>query len=427
MAEKFNFIKSRLDALSFDPEKGKSKNYYADEKINGLVLELTPKNLKTFQVYKKINYKPVRVMIGRYPAMTIDQARRIAQAKLSEMAEGINPNQEKKAERKKAITLQEVFTDYMRDKTAKDKHKSGTVYDYTHAIECYFKDWQNLSMLKITEDMIEAKHAEIGKSAKAPANKAMRLLRALFNYALVEYKNDKDGIKHPVFTHNPVKILSHKDAWYDIPRRDRHIKAYEIRPFFEAINALSPSDGESWQHAKTFLLLTLFTGCRREEGLSLKWSNVDFRLKTLTFDDTKNGQIHVLPLSDYLFDLLTEHRKATIASKSGYVFASAKSKSGYISNPQKHINKITERTGIKFSDHDLRRTFATTADALNYSLHKIKRLINHSDKTDVTLGYIMRNVERLRDPMQQITDFLLKTAGQKATAEIIPLERLKAI
>ena len=53
MAEKFNFIKSKLDGLSFTPELGKSKNYYHDEKINGLVLELTPKNLKTFQVYKK--------------------------------------------------------------------------------------------------------------------------------------------------------------------------------------------------------------------------------------------------------------------------------------------------------------------------------------------------------------------------------------
>jgi integrase len=420
MAEKFNFIKTKLDGLAFDPNVGKSKNYYADEKINGLVLELTPKNLKTFQVYKKINGKPVRVKLGRYPDMTIDQARRIAQGKLSEMAEGINPNQAKKTAKIKGITLKEVFNDYLK---AKKNLKAGTVYDYTRTVEYYFKDWQDKPLVSITRDMVERKHSQIGETAKAPANKSMRVLRALFNFAAQKYE-DENG--KALFPDNPVKRISGTDAWFDIPRRTRHVKEYELKPFFEAITALKPDDGEVWQHAKSFLLITLFTGCRREEGLSLKWSNIDFKLKTLTMDDTKNSQIHVLPLSDFLFDLLAEHRKNT-AGISDYVFASKRSKSGHIVNPQRHIDKIIERTGIEFSDHDLRRTFTTTADALDFSLPRIKRLINHSEKSDVTMGYIMRNVEQLRAPMQQITDYILKAAGLKQSAEIIPLERLRVV
>lgn len=39
---------------------------------------------------------------------------------------------------------------------------------------------------------------------------------------------------------------------------------------------------------------------------------------------------------------------------------------------------------------------------------KSKARLNHKMTHDVTAGYIMLDVERLRKPMQQITDFLVK-------------------
>ena len=42
------------------------------------------------------------------------------------------------------------------------------------------------------------------------------------------------------------------------------------------------------------------------------------------------------------------------------------------------------------------------------SIKFLKRLLNHKMNNDVTAGYIMRDVERLRKPMQQISNFLLK-------------------
>ena len=61
-----------------------------------------------------------------------------------------------------------------------------------------------------------------------------------------------------------------------------------------------------------------------------------------------------------------------------------------------------------FTLHDLRRTFATIADSLDLSAYALKCLLNHKMGNDVTAGYIMRDVERLRKPMQQITNFLVK-------------------
>lgn len=63
---------------------------------------------------------------------------------------------------------------------------------------------------------------------------------------------------------------------------------------------------------------------------------------------------------------------------------------------------------MSFTVHDLRRTFATTAESLDLPADAVKRLLNHKMTNDVTAGYIMRDVERLRKPMQQISDFLVR-------------------
>ena len=75
-------------------------------------------------------------------------------------------------------------------------------------------------------------------------------------------------------------------------------------------------------------------------------------------------------------------------------------------------------SGVPFALHDLRRTFATIAESLDISTYAVKRLLNHSvDQNDVTSGYIVTDVERLRKPMQQIDNFILAAAGELQTEQ----------
>jgi hypothetical protein len=46
---------------------------------------------------------------------------------------------------------------------------------------------------------------------------------------------------------------------------------------------------------------------------------------------------------------------------------------------------------------------------LDISAYALKRLMNHKMNNDVTAGYIIGDAERLREPIQRITDYLLKT------------------
>lgn len=115
-------------------------------------------------------------------------------------------------------------------------------------------------------------------------------------------------------------------------------------------------------------------------------------------------------MSDFIYDLL-EGRSRQKTSE--FIFP-ADSKTGYIYDPKKAVLKVAELSGVPFTLHDLRRTFATIAEGLDLPAYALKRLLNHKMNNDVTAGYIMRDVERLRKPMQRIANFLTQHMALKA-------------
>ena len=103
-----------------------------------------------------------------------------------------------------------------------------------------------------------------------------------------------------------------------------------------------------------------------------------------------------------------------------YVFP-AESKTGHLVDPRKALLKVIELSGVTFTLHDLRRTFITIAESLDIPVYALKRLLNHKMKSDVTAGYIVMDVERLREPMQKITDYILSLVGEKPLNVTPPL------
>lgn len=125
-------------------------------------------------------------------------------------------------------------------------------------------------------------------------------------------------------------------------------------------------------------------------------------------------------MSDFLLDLL-QRRKPEAVNE--YVFPGANGV-GRIIEQRKQMDRVTLESGVKFTIHDLRRTFITLAESLDISAYALKSLLNHKMSNDVTAGYIIIDAERLRIPMQKITDHLLKCMGVKPSAEIVDIKSL---
>jgi integrase len=89
--------------------------------------------------------------------------------------------------------------------------------------------------------------------------------------------------------------------------------------------------------------------------------------------------------------------------------------------PKRQIAKVVARSGVAFTLHDLRRTFITIAESLEISPYAIKRLANHSTRNDVTAGYIVSDLERLREPMERIGSFIAQAAGLSPDPALVVL------
>jgi len=399
-----NFTKRTVDALPYS-ENGRQR--YKDSKLPGFFLRVGA-DKKVYFVEKKINGRALKYTIGAHGQITTEQARKEAQRLLGQMATGRNPAAEKKAKRQGRITLKTVFGDFLDTRKALSEK---TIYDYRRIFEAVFNDWQSKNITEINKDMISRKHKSIGKkNGQAYSNLAMRFLRSLFNFAAGKYETA--GGK-PLIQENPVKVLSQTRAWYRVERRQTVIKAHELPAWYQAVNDL---DNEIF---KTYFLVLLFTGLRRNEAATLQWKQIDFKSKTMTIEQTKNKERLVLPLSDYLLGLFSELNNRVEAEKlANYYVFSLGDNSKHLIEPRFQIQKVTEASGVTFTLHDLRRTFISTASSL-VTAYELKQLVNHKNGGDVTADYIISDPDRLRQPMQRVTNKLLQFCGLGQSGKII--------
>lgn len=383
------------------------QQYYTDIILKGFGV-CVGKTKKSYYVEKRIEGKTKRYTIGEHGQISTEQARKAAQTLLGKMTAGENPVEERRKSRINKITLKLAYLDLLESRPLKDR----TVRDYHYVMRSYFSDWLNKPLSKISKDMVAKRHKKIGASSsgKAQANLAMRYFGGIFNYAIERFDE--------AITDNPVKVLSTTKTWYEVKRKQTVIKPHELPALFDALDKLKEYRVTSKAEAtRDYILLLLFTGMRRQEGATLKWEDIDFDSKTLTVTDTKNKEPLIIPLSDYLHDLLKARHSDTL---SDYVFPGS-GKSGHLVEPKKQIVKVRNESGVYFSLHDLRRTFITIAESLDISPYALKKLLNHKVSGDVTAGYIIHDVERLRKPMQQITNKILFLAGLKDKGKVVKI------
>lgn len=393
------------------PFEQSGQKFYRDSELKGFGLRVG-KSAKVYIAESKLHGKTIRSTIARHNVITVDEARTKAKKILAEISEGKNPHDVEKARKAKLVTLAEVLESYIALRT---NLKPSSIQDYRQTMTAHLGDWLNKPIIEITKDMIEARFRKLSKASPSRANKTMRNLRAILNYAIVKYE-DNNG--ESFLRQNPVNRLTQLRAWHREQRRSTLIKHYDLAPWYKAVmNLTNDSIAPNREVVRDFLLLLLFTGLRRSEAAKLTWNRVDLRGRTMIITDTKNHTDHTLPLTDFLYELLSTRKEH---AQTPYVFPN-ETNTGHLVDPKKQIKKVVQESGVKFTCHDLRRTFITIAESLDISAYSLKRLLNHKMTNDVTAGYIITDVERLRIPMQKITDFTSGAFGVKETAIILPL------
>lgn len=404
----------RISNTKFEnaPVPASGQYFLRDTDLRCFAVRITANGVRSYIVEKRINGRNVRTTLGRHGELTAVQARKKAQMFLGNVAMGIDPVAERRRQLRRATTLKACFEDF---KKARKHLSEKTLYDYDRFLRVALKDWRKKPINAITPQMVQTRFYKISeKRGESYANLTMRALRSILNFAMASYD---DGTGASVLASNPVLILTRTRAWHKSQRRQTVIKLHELKPWHDAVQSLrDPEDPFSFGDTMAdYQLLLVFTGLRRGEAARLKWSDIDLEDRTLFLRKTKNGEAITLPLSTYVLELLSRRQLNILTT---HVFPGRDGR-GPLIEPKKQIARVVERSGIVYTLHDLRRTFITIAESLDISPYAIKRLVNHKMANDVTSGYIVSDIERLRRPAQKIGDFLVR-AFEGGARHVIP-------
>ncbi|MCB4346781.1 integrase family protein [Burkholderia vietnamiensis] len=433
------FSKSTIDKIPFAP-KGQQITYY-DTKTQGFGLRVGT-NTKTFILYARIKGgAPVRVSLGKYGVLTVDQARDRAIQELVKLNSGIDPNKEKKQkaieeahqEKETSETLKWLLDTYKEEHIIKKKGGSeGTLrsmsdtylYFSARTVETLkqvngvwvkdgvveLSDWMNrpyrsitshdvLERFKIYEVAAPTRKQAVLKPIKRSHQITFRFLRAAYNYQIprAAHANPNDIIQ------NPVNVLSTFDHWEDPDVRERYVdfEEHEFLSWWTAVEKYDYFDGL----IQDYLIFSLIQGGRSIEIAPLKKSQVNMKKRLITYIDTKNSEDYYFPITDLAYEIL--ERRMKLAGNSEYVFAYPKSKKGYVTQDcQHHFEQISKASGKLISHHDLRRTFGTAARKLKIDPLTIDYCLKHTIKS-VNKHYFMSKEREITEALQNVENFLL--------------------
>lgn len=361
-----------------------------DPRTPGLRAELRPGGQITFYVVKRPpSGKPVRKQIGKFPALTIDQARSQAQQELAIIARGADPNQALRMARK-APTLKELFDEFVElpTRTKSKRPKSAkTVHDYRLQFNGYLKDWQNRQISTITRGDVEKLHNHLAKSiGNHTANRVLALIKALLNTA----------IDLGYLTGNVAARL----MAFEEQSRERFLQADELPKFWAAVEA------EPSEKIRDFIKLALFTGQRRSNVLAMRWENVDLQRGVWFLPKTKTGR-HEVPLTVEAIEVLKRRKDAN--GDSEFVLPGHHGRE-HLRDPMTGWRAILERAGIDdLRIHDLRRSLGSWQAITGASLPVIGKTLGHSQPS-TTAVYSRLSDDPVRSAMGTATATMMKLA-----------------
>jgi integrase len=369
VALKIRFNKAIIEGLE-PPEPPADRHYVYDAATPTLCICVTATGKKTFYRYGRINGEPTREKLGRWPEMTVEQARTKVARLNGQIAEGRNPAQERRTIRA-MMTLGELWEFYLVTH-AKPRKRSYKADEWLWG-KFVANRWASRRLTEIRRADVQQLHAIIGQGSVYNANRVRSLLLTMFNVAA---DGGYEG-ENPVARVKPFREV----------KRERFFTADEVARLFKAL------DADANQIVADTIRFGLWTGARRGNWQSVRWDEIDFsrRVWTVPAAKAKASKPIVVPLSDQAFEVL---KRRVVASE--WVFPGRWG--GHVTTPKMAWARACKAAGLTDARiHDLRRTMATFAVGAGVPLFHVAKLLGHQITVVTEAVYARSQDDALRN------------------------------
>ena len=312
-----------------------------------------------------------RITIGRYPVISLSEARAEAKRILAENTLGRH--------RPKGAAYEDAKKQFLEECEQRVKEgdlKARTLYDYRRLLKKHFA-FGRRRLADITAEDI-ARRIKLITDAPSERNHALVAIKVFLSWAR---KAPRRYIaSNPCEGMVPKKRASRKRVLTDSELAAVYRTALERDDTFSRIVAL-----------------LILTGQRRGEIGNLEWDWINTRDATITLPGavTKNKSDHTFPYGSAVSSVLEKSREQSV-----YVFPASRAvwRNGKLTTTfngwGKHKEAFDAACGVTgWTLHDLRRTYATKLAALKVPPHIVERLLNHKfgsiqNRTDGTVSAV---------------------------------------
>lgn len=319
--DRLKFTKTALLAQSL-PKPGKRRTIY-DTDIPKLAMRITSAGARTFYVVKRVGASMAWLKLGTFPEMTVEQARIKAHAILGEFASGANP-----AEARRMIRQQPTFGEMLDEMLTKKRKRDGTPLsertkkDYQDTARLHLARIAGKKLSDISRDDVKKIHEAVSEKRPRQADKAIAIISSVFGFSTDEGEFSGE---------NPTSLIKMNPT----QDRERFVTPSELPYLFEALDESSLGD---------YFYLSLLTGARRSNVLSMVWSSIDFDTAIWRISKTKNGTSQNVTLSSEAIEILKRRMKDTGDSR--FVFPGT-GKSGHLVEPKKAWATVLRRASMR--------------------------------------------------------------------------------
>lgn len=334
----------------------------------GLTFTLSKAGAAAWVLRYRYGGKQKEYTIGKYPEITLAEARVAALELRGRIQKGENIAVSKQAEKAVDALDMNIF-----ESLANEWIERGMAESMQKKVKATFKRYVYPSIGKLSPNDIHPQHIDrvlrgiVSAGAPTVANDVLRYFKRLFAYAR----------KRRIISDNPASDFDYSDAGGKESSRDRALSLKEIKIFLKAMS-VAPTLGRENELAFKLLLLL---GVRKSELLAATWSEFDLdnAMWHLPEHRTKTSKSVDIPLPPLAIKWFQELKIR--AARSEWVFPARRistRKLGHISPDTLNLAQTRINHGLKhFTVHDLRRTLRTQLAALGVSPHIAERVLNH--------------------------------------------------
>lgn len=385
-----------IKSISCPPDKKQIKKSDG----NGLFLLVKNNNSKLWRLRYKYAGKHQEMALGKYPTISLNDARKMAGEARVLLVQGINPMEERKA-RKKAVNPKDKAFGVIALKWW-DQQRSSWTPDHAVRIKRWItQDSRAIGRLAI--DQIDSGHITelmlsieaAGTPKKAPV--ILSVINRIFGYALA----------HRLTRTNPVQGLPLRDILKPLPKVKHRAAIVKASELGKLIRDIDETESGYYCTAEALKLIPRVF-LRPKEIRLLRWEYVDFNdnLIRIAEEDMKRDREHLVPMAKQVAEQLQAVQQLTGYSE--FVFPNHRDSSKPLSK-----NVLTNRlrslgyTADVMSAHGFRSTASTILHEQGWNHEVIEVQLAHLTGTATSRAY-NRSIylSKRKKMMQEWADFL---------------------